>query len=108
MDEATEYLKHVATRRQLLRAGAAGIGSLALHSMLAPEAFAAQVKSAGPNFAPRAKRIIFLFMNGAPSQQDLFDYKPLVDKYHGRELFKTYNKKTGKWSDKGFAKRRSG
>jgi hypothetical protein len=105
MDEATDYLRHVVTRRQLLRDGATGIGALALHSMLAPEAMAEQVTKVGPHFAPRAKRIIFLFMNGAPSQQDLFDYKPLVDKHHGEELFKTYNEKTGKWSDKGFVKK---
>ncbi|HAD61380.1 MAG TPA: sulfatase, partial [Planctomycetaceae bacterium] len=89
MAEDLEFLKLVATRRELLRNGAAGVGSLALHSMLAPDAFAEQVKQDGLHFAPRAKRIIFLFMNGAPSQQDLFDYKPVVDKFHGKELFKT-------------------
>ena len=64
MNEANEYLKHVVTRRQLLRAGSAGVGSLALQSMLAPEALAKQIQSSGLHFAPKAKRIIFLFMNG--------------------------------------------
>ena len=105
MAEDLEFLKHVATRRELFRTGAAGVGSLALNTMLAPAAFADQVKRDGPHFAPRAKRIIFLFMNGAPSQQDLFDYKPLVDKYHGKELFKTFDTETKKWSVDGFVEK---
>ncbi|HAA72632.1 MAG TPA: hypothetical protein DCE55_26065, partial [Planctomycetaceae bacterium] len=105
MNETVEFLKHVVTRRQLLRRGSAGIGSLALHSMLAPDAFAERARAWGPHYAPQARRIIFLFMNGAPSQQDLFDYKPVVDKYHGEELFKRYDEKTGKWSDRGFVKK---
>ncbi|MEC8508990.1 MAG: DUF1501 domain-containing protein, partial [Planctomycetota bacterium] len=105
MAEDLEFLKHVATRRELFRTGAAGVGSLALNTMLAPEAFADQVKRGGPHFAPRAKRIIFLFMNGAPSQHDLFDFKPLVDKYHGKELFKTFDTETQKWSEDGFVEK---
>ena len=105
MNETGEFLKHVVTRRQLLRRGGAGIGSLALHSMLAPEAFVERAGALGPHYAPQARRIIFLFMNGAPSQQDLFDYKPVVNKYHGEELFKRYNEKTGKWSARGFVKK---
>ena len=93
------------TRRQLLAGGTTGIGSLALHSVLAPQAFADSIASRSPHFAPRAKRIIFLFMNGAPSQQDLFDYKPETEKHHGKELFKSYDEKTEKWSDSGFVKR---
>ena len=73
MDDESEKLKHVLTRRQLLGGGAAGIGAMALNTMLAPEAFAAHFAKNTSHFAPRAKRIIFLFMNGAPSQQDLFD-----------------------------------
>ena len=73
--------------------------------MLAPEAFVERAGALGPHYAPQARRIIFLFMNGAPSQQDLFDYKPVVNKYHGEELFKRYNEKTGKWSDRGFVKK---
>ncbi|NNE91365.1 MAG: DUF1501 domain-containing protein, partial [Verrucomicrobiales bacterium] len=101
-DPATDTLKHVLTRRQLLRRGSAGIGSLALGSMLAPNAFAAKVAANRTHFAPKAKRIIFLFMNGAPSQQDLFDYKPKLDELHGKELFKSYDPESEKWSDEGF------
>ena len=88
-DQILNEFKLGMTRRQLLRSGSAGIGSLALHSMLAPDALAANVSRGAPHFAPKAKRIIFLFMNGAPSQQDLFDYKPKLADFHGKELFKT-------------------
>ena len=62
------------TRRQLLGRTATGVGTAALASLLAPRAVA--------HPAPRAKRVIFLFMSGAPSQIDLWDPKPKV-----RELF---------------------
>ena len=39
-----------------------------------------------PHFAPKARRVIFLFQSGGPSQQDLFDYKPLLNERHGEEL----------------------
>ena len=91
MKEELELLKLVATRRELFRKGASGIGAMALHSMLAPQSLAEKVEKEGLHFAPQAKRVIFLFMNGAPSQQDLFDYKPMVEKYHGQELFKTFD-----------------
>ena len=39
-----------------------------------------------PHFAPKAKRVIYLFQNGAPSQLDLFDYKPMLNKMHGEDL----------------------
>ncbi len=102
MDVSTDLLQHVITRRHLLQAGSIGIGSLALNSLLAPEAFAADVAKRGLHFAPKAKRIIFLFMNGAPSQQDLFDYKPKLDEHHGKELFKRFDPKTKTWSKEGF------
>lgn len=101
-DITTDHAKHVLTRRHLLRSGGAGIGSLALHSLLAPDAFAKDIARKGLHFAPKAKRIIFLFMNGAPSQQDMFDYKPKLDEYHGKELFKRQDPKTGEWSKEGF------
>ncbi|MDG2125414.1 MAG: DUF1501 domain-containing protein, partial [Verrucomicrobiales bacterium] len=75
-DQFFDSYKHAITRRQLLSAGSAGIGSLALGSLLAPKSFAANLAQRPNHFAPKAKRIIFLFMNGAPAQQDMFDYKP--------------------------------
>ena len=105
MKEELELLKLVTTRRELFRKGASGIGAMALHSMLAPQSLAEKVEKEGLHFAPQAKRVIFLFMNGAPSQQDLFDYKPMVEKYHGQELFKTFDADSGEWSDEGFVEK---
>jgi Protein of unknown function (DUF1501) len=45
------------------------------------------LKPRSPHFAPKAKAVIHLFMNGGPSQMDLFDPKPMLDKHHGRPLF---------------------
>jgi hypothetical protein len=88
-------------RRGFLQSSAAGLGSIALNSLMASESEAYKV---GTHFAPKAKRIIFLFMSGGPSQHDLFDHKPLLRKYHKEELFKT-KEKDGSWSEKGFIKK---
>jgi len=72
------------TRRQLLGRGATGIGSLALASLLRPGLLAGP--AAAPHFAPKAKRVIYLFMHGGPSQLDLFDHKPDLRRRHGEEL----------------------
>jgi hypothetical protein len=82
------------TRRQLFGRTAAGIGTAALASLLNPNLFAAQEAKpasvpgilADPHFAPRAKRVIYLFMSGGPSHIDLFDYKPRLKELHGTEL----------------------
>ncbi len=69
------------TRRQLFGRASAGIGSAALASLLGEgRSFAA------PHFAPKAKRVIYLFMHGGPSQLDLFDHKPGLKKLHGQEF----------------------
>ncbi len=86
MDPITERSRQV-TRRTLLRNGANGLGSMALGSMLGRDAFAGGVGAPEvPHFAPKAKRVIYLFMNGAPSQMDLFDYHPKMRDIHGIEL----------------------
>ena len=82
------------TRREALSRSAAGFGSMALASLLAPAAEAAPVETAVPNplaphgghFPARARRIIFLFMSGGPSQVDTFDYKPLLQRDDGKPL----------------------
>jgi hypothetical protein len=82
------------TRRQLFGRTAAGIGTAALASLLNERLFAADVdvalKTHGElpylHFAPKAKRVIYLFMSGGPSHIDLFDYKPKLHDYHGKEL----------------------
>ncbi|MFG0329446.1 MAG: DUF1501 domain-containing protein [Phycisphaerales bacterium] len=81
------------TRRQFFGRAAGGIGVAALASLLNPSLFASGGETPGglsatggvmpaPHFAPRAKRVIYLFQSGAPSQLDLFDYKPKM-----REMF---------------------
>ena len=81
--EDRELYRQVTTRRELLRSGAAGIGSWRhFHAGTGCTCRAGEERRL--HLLRKAKRIIFLFMNGAPSQQDLFDYKPAVDKkYHG-------------------------
>lgn len=79
------------TRRQMLRTSAAGFGHIALTSLLADEAVADSklvdpLAPKAPHFPARAKRAIFLFMCGGPSQVDTFDYKPLLERDHGKPL----------------------
>ncbi len=84
------YLNQTLSRRELLRASSTGFGGLALTSMLAQEAAAASATDPlavrQPHFPARAKRVIFLFMHGGPSQVDTFDYKPLLKRDHGKPL----------------------
>ena len=75
------------SRRSFLRHGGMGLGAAALSTLLAESAHAA-----GSKPKPRAKRVIFLFMAGAPSQVDLFDYKPDLHKLFKTELPKSVSK----------------
>ena len=75
------------SRRQLLRNASAGFGHLAMLGLLGSEAAqAAPLAERAPMFDARAKRVIFLFMHGGPSQVDTFDYKPLLIRDHGKPL----------------------
>ena len=73
-------------RRQALKTTACGFGQLALAGLLNESVSAAKNPLAArqPHFPPRAKRVIFLFMQGGPSQVDSFDYKPLLDEKDGQ------------------------
>lgn len=75
-------------RRELLRTSGCGFGMLALRAMLAEEAAAnsGPLAPKAPHHAPRAKRVIFLWMQGGPSQVDLFDYKPELERHDGEAL----------------------
>ncbi|MFN9297000.1 MAG: DUF1501 domain-containing protein, partial [Acidobacteriota bacterium] len=73
------HLNRTLSRRDLLRVSSIGFPSLAF-AALDPLA----VKQ--PHFPARAKRVIFLFMHGGPSQVDTFDYKPLLKRDHGKPL----------------------
>jgi hypothetical protein len=87
--EILEHHLHF-NRRRFLSRMAMGIGGMALGSLLIPDLFKTGEEDglmAGlPHFAPKAKRIIYLFQNGAPSQLDLFDYKPMLNKMQGEDL----------------------
>jgi hypothetical protein len=89
------------TRRTFLKRTAAGVGSIALASLLKPmSAFTAQKKAeekwtgvVNPlHFAPKAKRIIFLCMAGGPSHLETFDYKPELAKLNGQPMPESYTK----------------
>ena len=82
------------TRRHFFRDCGVGVGKIALASLLTGT-FAARASAARgsgplaphrPHFAPKAKRVIHLFMAGAPSQLDLFDHKPLLARYQGKPI----------------------
>jgi hypothetical protein len=79
---------HGVSRRRFLECAACGFGSVALQAMLADVASAAHSPLANrtPHFAPRAKRVIFLFMAGGPSQLDLFVPKPRLVGDHGQRV----------------------
>jgi hypothetical protein len=90
-----EELRMAMTRRQFFRRSTAGValGIPALAALLDRDGYAAEArdpKTGGltgfPNFAPRAKRVIFLHQSGAPSQIELFDYKPKLVEWQGKEL----------------------
>src|SRR5271165_4710686 len=72
----------------------AGLGATALTSLLNEDLSATTSEDAAtsgglpglPHFPAKAKRVIYLFQSGAPSQMDLFDYKPQLKQFHGQEL----------------------
>jgi hypothetical protein len=82
------------SRRQALRRMCSGFGLVGLAGMLGPEALLAAGAGRRPHFAPRAKRVIFLFMNGGPSHVDTFDPKPALKKYEGQQPGGDLYKKT--------------
>lgn len=78
-------------RRKFLSRMSIGLGSAALGSLLIPDLFSSSspeeaIMQGIPHFAPKAKRVIYLFQNGAPSQLETFDYKPLLNKMVGQNL----------------------
>lgn len=85
-----EHAKLV-TRRWFFRQCGVGLGSIALGSLIG-QAGQASAKPTNPlavrqsHYQPKTKRIIFLFMGGAPSQLDMFDYKPMLAKYNGKPV----------------------
>ncbi|TWT39928.1 hypothetical protein KOR42_50500 [Thalassoglobus neptunius] len=86
MDPRLENRLHT-TRREFFGRSATGLGTAALGALLSQECFGSAESLGGlptlPHFASKAKRVIYLFQNGAPTHVDLFDYKPLLGKLHG-------------------------
>ncbi len=80
------------SRRRFLSRLSIGLGSAALGSLLMPGLFSGgapdeeELMAGIPHFAPKAKRVIYLFQNGAPSQLESFDYKPMLTKMVGQDL----------------------
>ncbi|MBI1176615.1 DUF1501 domain-containing protein [bacterium] len=91
MDPLREHYKAI-TRRHFFAKGALGLGTAALSSLLArTNLLGAELASTSgilgaPHFAPTAKRAIYLFMAGAPSQMDMFDYKPKMEELFNKDL----------------------
>ena len=93
-----EQLIGVLERRRFLEQCAGGIGTIALASLLASEGRTADTATRRenplaprpPHFKPRAKNVIFLFMAGAPSQLDLFDPKPELERLHRQPVPKSF------------------
>ena len=73
-------------RRDFLTSSASGIGGIALSHFLSQETFANANLSKNPHFSPKTKNCIFIFMAGAPSQLDLFDYKPKLNELDGKKM----------------------
>src|SRR3954471_608711 len=74
------------TRRHFFSRASGGVGIAALASLLSNDAKASEALPGLPHFPPKAKRVIYLFQHGAPSQLDLFDYKPNLTQLRGTEL----------------------
>ena len=94
MNPALEY-HQLQTRRRFFQGAGLKVGGIALAQLLGHRAFAVQPPAVGgvhpalpgfPHFAPKAKNLIYLHMNGAPAQMDLFDCKPEMDRFFDQEL----------------------
>jgi hypothetical protein len=87
-----DQYRAIQTRRSFLRDCGAGMGTLALARLLGLDGRLAAATRENPlavkppHFAPKAKNVIFMFMEGGPSQMDLFDPKPELQKWHGKSL----------------------
>jgi hypothetical protein len=93
------------TRRDMLKRCGMGLGMIGLTSLLQQQGLLAAANPLGdsalspmapklPHFTPKAKRVIWLFINGGPSHMDTWEYKPALGKYHGKEL-EGFDKNTG-------------
>jgi hypothetical protein len=89
---------HPLSRRELLKTTSCGFGYLALTGLFAEQSRAATASPLAPkkpHFAPKAKRVIFMFMQGGPSHVDTIDYKPDLERDHGKSPTSTGTYKAG-------------
>jgi hypothetical protein len=96
VDPRAAYQLHL-TRREFFGRTSSGIGTAALAWLLHQDGLAAPAPGrrtggvlGAPHFAPKAKRVIYLFQNGAPTHVDLFDYKPRLKEHHGKPMPQSY------------------
>src|SRR6266540_1514532 len=75
----------VFSRRQMLQRMATGFGMVGLAGLLGSSAASAAGVLSSPHLRSRARRVIFLFMNGGPSHVDTFDPKPALGRFHGQD-----------------------
>ena len=86
--------RRMLSRRQMLKDSAGGLGALALSSLMGQPSMAAgnsaspvnNLLAKPPHFAPKAKRVVFIFLGGGPSQMDLMDPKTMLTKYDGQPI----------------------
>ncbi|MCB1231461.1 MAG: DUF1501 domain-containing protein [Verrucomicrobiae bacterium] len=78
--------RHAFSRRDFFTSTASGLGTVALASLLGEDGLLANGSAGKPHFAPKAKRCIYLFMEGGPSQMDLFDPKPKLNELDGQPM----------------------
>jgi hypothetical protein len=76
---------YLVSRREMLRRMCGGFGLVGLAGMLGPQMLFAASSGRAPHFKPRAKHVIFLFMNGGPSHVDTFDPKPALKSFEGKQ-----------------------
>ena len=88
MSDCNQYHKNY-TRRDFLNKTSLGLGAVALAGLMNPlKALGIHAGDPilGPHFSPKVKRVIYLFQSGAPSQIDLFDYKPELMRFQGQDI----------------------
>ena len=94
MDDFLKHNKYGTSRRDFLKKSSLGFGAIALTSLLNPPFSRAQniigqnnaLNERIPHLIPKAKRVIYLFQSGGPSQIETYDYKPTLSKWHGQEI----------------------
>src|SRR5262245_28741052 len=99
MSEKPKHYSTVSTRRQFFEHAGSGLAAIALTSMLQEDSFgqtrkADPLEPRAPHVAPRAKSVIWCFMEGGPSHVDLFDPKPELVKYAGQPVPPSFNPET--------------